>query len=572
MPLGWAPKSLVDDTENWSFTNSANRAMTDLATMGERLMQPVTQQVRQVVEQAMPAPAPQPSPVPQPVVPSVPRFSLGKIEDWLTPAGPAQPAPELAQPAPPQMPAPAAETTQAPGMFSLPSLESFLGRPSPAAGPAGQTSAGPSGAPGPSGEVRIDRSSPTAFLGSFRPAAEAALSAKGYPTSLAPILAAIPMNEQGWQKDAPGNAYYGIKGSNPTTGANTGPVGTWEDYGAGRTNIQDTFRAYGSPTESVGDFLGFLESNPRYAQAVKIGKLTGDPAQFIRAVHAAGYATDPAWSDKVLSIARQVPERAATPPMATGGQQAPPTDGLDVRGLTEAYKGVPYTFGGPGGRGQGVGATTDCSGFVSAVWKNQYGLDLPAHTDAAYNQLKKLGGAEVDASQARPGDVVFYMGAGTGGAITHHMGVYAGPGTVLDMSVSGGSGVKERPIGHGGRYVIIRDPRLNASVPSSAAPPPPIVPTGLAEATGGRQVPQRTVNAASEQPRPLNPVARAVAPPPAVEIPTSSYNDPTAGGTISQPIAAPAVHDNVLSAFRSANGRDPDTSELAELASLGYGA
>jgi flagellar protein FlgJ len=322
MPLPWAPKSLVSDVDEWSFTNSANRAMTDLATMGERLMQPVTQQVRQVVEQAMPAPAPQPSPVPQTVVPSVPRFSLGKVEDWLTPAGPAAPAPELATPAPPVLPAPA-PAEKPTGMFSLPSLESFLGRPSPTAAPAGQPSAAPSGAPGLSAEVRIDRSSPTAFLGSFRPAAEAALAAKGYPTSLAPILAAIPMNEQGWQKDAPGNNYYGIKGSNPRTGANTGPVGTWEDYGSGRTNIQDTFRAYGSPTESVGDFLGFLEGNPRYAQAVKIGRETGDPAAFIRAVHAAGYATDPAWSDKILSIARQVPERAATPPGATSPKPTP---------------------------------------------------------------------------------------------------------------------------------------------------------------------------------------------------------------------------------------------------------
>jgi hypothetical protein len=277
---------------------------------------------------------------------------------------------------------------------------------------------------------------------------------------------------------------------------------------------------------------------------------------------------------------------------ALGSAAAPPAS-LDVRGLTEAYKGVPYTFGGPGGRGQGVGAPTDCSGFVSAVWKGQYGLDLPAHTDAAYTRLKQLGGAEVSADQARPGDVVFYMGAGTGGAITHHMGVYAGPGTVLDMSVSGGSGVKERPLGHGGQYVIIRDPRLNARVPSSAVPPPPIVPTGLAEATGGRPVPQQTVNAASEQPRPLNPVARAVAPPAPVEMPASTYNDPTAGGTIAQPVAAaaqpsfapedystsaimgrsaaPAVHENVLSAFRSANGRDPDPTELAELHALGYG-
>jgi Transglycosylase SLT domain/NlpC/P60 family len=265
------------------------------------------------------------------------------------------------------------------------------------------------------------------------------------------------------------------------------------------------------------------------------------------------------------AVPQPVPQ---VPQPVSGGQGAARPSSLDIDGLTKAYAGVPYTFGGPGGRGQGLGAATDCSGFVSAVWQQQYGLDLPAHTDAAYNRLKSIGGQEVGDAAARPGDVVFYMGAGTGGAITHHMGIFAGPGQVLDMSVSGGSGVRTRPIAHGGQYVIMRDPRLNPAAPASSAPPPPIVPTGLAEATGGRQLPQRVVDAASEQPRPLNPAVREVAPPPPVQMPASSYNDPTAGGTISTPLP---IHDAALSAFRSANGRDPDPNERAELASLGYG-
>jgi flagellum-specific peptidoglycan hydrolase FlgJ len=384
--------------------------------------------------------------------------------------------------------------------------------------PAGSSSAPPDGTAMP--EVRIDRSSPSAFLGSFRPAAEAALRAKGYPTSLAPILAAIPMNEQGWQKDAPGQNYFGIKGSNPRTGATTGAVGTWEDYGAGRTTISDTFRAYGSPTESVADFLDFLEANPRYGNAVRIGRETGDPAQFIRAVHAAGYATDPAWSDKILSIARQVPAStgAAAPatarqPGLTSGPRADATaGGLDVSGITKAYAGVPYTFGGPGGRSQGVGALTDCSGFVSAVWKQQYGLDLAAHTDSSYNQLRRLGAAEVSQAEARPGDVVYYMGAGTGGAITHHMGIVAGPGKVLDMSTSGASGVRVRDLGHAGTFKILRDPRVNQAQPARAADPPPIVPTGVAEQTGGEKLSPAQIQLAAQSPSP--------APPPGSRLPS----------------------------------------------------
>lgn len=160
MPLPWAPKSLLADTDDWSFTNDANRAMSDLATMGEKLMQPVGRQVRSVVEQALPAPnLPQtptnigqtPTNIAQ-QAPALPRFSLGTVEDWLTPAPAPQPAPQLQQPAPPTMPAtaPAAKA----GMFSLPSLESFLGPGSGAAttsGPAtAAASASPSG-PGPVG-------------------------------------------------------------------------------------------------------------------------------------------------------------------------------------------------------------------------------------------------------------------------------------------------------------------------------------------------------------------------------------------------------------------------------------
>jgi flagellum-specific peptidoglycan hydrolase FlgJ len=150
----------------------------------------------------------------------------------------------------------------------------------------------------------IDRSSQAAFMRSFTPAAERALAAKGLPTSLAPILAAIPVNEQGHQREAPGNNYYGIKGRNPRTGASN-VSNTWEEEGGQRVNQKAEFRAYDSPEESVADFVQFLEDNPRYASALEIGRRTGDPEQFIRAVHKAGYATDSNWSNQVLSIARQ---------------------------------------------------------------------------------------------------------------------------------------------------------------------------------------------------------------------------------------------------------------------------
>ena len=436
-------------------------------------------------------------------------------------------APDDSSPSPDDSSPPYTPTASAPASSglpsfqALPSLGSLVASAMPSMSSAPPTPGEPGGpplrhdyAPLPlSGQqapvaapLTIDHSSPQAFLGGLSTAATAALQRHNLPTSLAPILAAIPMNEQGWQKDAPGNNYYGIKGSNPRTGANTGPVGTWEDYGQGRQNIQDTFRAYDDPSQSVDDFLSFLESNPRYSKALDVARQTGDAAGFIRAVHAAGYATDPAWSDKILSISKTVPQTPAArqPALTTGPTPtaAQPSSGaLDADGIVKAYADTSYTYGGPGGRTAGFGAPSDCSGFVSAIYQHQYGLDLVPHTDGAYNQLKQLGAPEVKTADARPGDVVFYMGAGTGGAITHHMGVYAGDGKVLDDSVSGQDGVHVRDVGHAGQYVILRDPRLNAQTPASASAPPPIQPSGLAEQTGGARVNQQQLaQAATSQP------------------------------------------------------------------------
>jgi flagellum-specific peptidoglycan hydrolase FlgJ len=162
---------------------------------------------------------------------------------------------------------------------------------------------GPDGLMEPDSGGKVDNSSREAFITSILPYAQQVSQETGIPAS---ILIAIPLNEQGWQQPAPGNNYFGIKGSNPRTGANTGPVATWEDYGGGRTNIQDTFRAYDNPAESFRDFAQFLRDNPRYAGALRILEQTGDGAAFIRAVHAAGYATDPQWSNKILNIASGV--------------------------------------------------------------------------------------------------------------------------------------------------------------------------------------------------------------------------------------------------------------------------
>jgi flagellar protein FlgJ len=59
------------------------------------------------------------------------------------------------------------------------------------------------------------------------------------------------------------------------------------------------FRAYESPAESFGDYVEFIKANPRYREALK---QAADAPAFARALSAAGYATDPEYSQKINHI------------------------------------------------------------------------------------------------------------------------------------------------------------------------------------------------------------------------------------------------------------------------------
>ncbi|NOU50770.1 flagellar assembly peptidoglycan hydrolase FlgJ [Pseudoalteromonas sp. JBTF-M23] len=62
---------------------------------------------------------------------------------------------------------------------------------------------------------------------------------------------------------------------------------------------QAHFRAYDSIKESISDYVDFLQSNPRYEQALKKVK---EPAQYLEALQEAGYATDPNYAQKIKSV------------------------------------------------------------------------------------------------------------------------------------------------------------------------------------------------------------------------------------------------------------------------------
>ncbi|MDH3763684.1 MAG: flagellar assembly peptidoglycan hydrolase FlgJ [Gammaproteobacteria bacterium] len=64
-------------------------------------------------------------------------------------------------------------------------------------------------------------------------------------------------------------------------------------------NQVSRFRAYSAPADSLSDYVDFIKSNPRYQPA--LASAANDQA-YIRAIHDAGYATDPHYADKVIGI------------------------------------------------------------------------------------------------------------------------------------------------------------------------------------------------------------------------------------------------------------------------------
>ncbi len=62
---------------------------------------------------------------------------------------------------------------------------------------------------------------------------------------------------------------------------------------------QANFRAYESIKDSINDYVNFLQSNPRYSQALNS---TDKPEQYLDELQQAGYATDPNYAEKIKNV------------------------------------------------------------------------------------------------------------------------------------------------------------------------------------------------------------------------------------------------------------------------------
>ncbi|MFK7861410.1 MAG: flagellar assembly peptidoglycan hydrolase FlgJ [Granulosicoccus sp.] len=121
-------------------------------------------------------------------------------------------------------------------------------------------------------------------------------------------ILAVAALETGWGrstiKDEQGNNSHNLFGIKATGSDNRYAITLTTEYIEGSPQkLQARFKTYDSSADAVDGFADFILSNPRYSNALKHA---GDPERFLQELQTAGYATDPRYADKAISIMRQI--------------------------------------------------------------------------------------------------------------------------------------------------------------------------------------------------------------------------------------------------------------------------
>jgi flagellar protein FlgJ len=138
---------------------------------------------------------------------------------------------------------------------------------------------------------------PQSFIDTIAPAAKKSAETTNIPASFTIAQAAL---ESGWGNTVQGMNLFGIKADKSWHGE-TVDIKTHEVVKGVRVAIVAKFRKYDSWLDSINDHARFLLTNPRYHKAFNLT----DGIGFTRAVADAGYATDPAYPNKIISIITQ---------------------------------------------------------------------------------------------------------------------------------------------------------------------------------------------------------------------------------------------------------------------------
>ncbi len=137
------------------------------------------------------------------------------------------------------------------------------------------------------------------FVAQHTEAAKKAEETSGIPAS---FMVAQAAHETGWGKKnirmADGsNSFnlFGIKAGSGWKGASTQVTTTEYVDGRPQKSVQ-SFRAYSSYAESFADYARLMKTSPRYRDVVAAAD---DAKSFAQGLQRAGYATDPAYADKL---------------------------------------------------------------------------------------------------------------------------------------------------------------------------------------------------------------------------------------------------------------------------------
>lgn len=139
------------------------------------------------------------------------------------------------------------------------------------------------------------------FINTLLPHAKLASQSTGIPPHFMLAQAAL---ESGWGKHeirhadkSPSFNLFGIKAGENWKG-NSIEVVTTEYVNGVPQKMIEKFRTYSSYAEGFHDYAKLLSNNPRYAEVLN----TQDAKTFATGLQRAGYATDPAYADKLMRI------------------------------------------------------------------------------------------------------------------------------------------------------------------------------------------------------------------------------------------------------------------------------
>ncbi|WP_018411158.1 flagellar assembly peptidoglycan hydrolase FlgJ [Methyloversatilis thermotolerans] len=152
----------------------------------------------------------------------------------------------------------------------------------------------------------VDDADRRAFIDRIRPLANEAASRLGVAPELVMAHAAL---ESGWGRSPVRSSdgrstfnLFGIKAGANWQGERVTAM-TTEHVDGEDVGMQDTFRSYPDARSAFGDYARLLSENPRYASALNAG---GDAHAFAQGLARGGYATDPAYADKLARVAQQL--------------------------------------------------------------------------------------------------------------------------------------------------------------------------------------------------------------------------------------------------------------------------